>query len=77
MSVSDRYTSSSPSTGNKICPSCGAENQPYLVHHGDNIECPKCFVKEPQPGLGELTDKYIREGLTDEDAFRQAKEDRY
>lgn len=75
MSVSDRYTSSSPSVW--TCPSCGAEDQPYLIHHGDILECPKCYVKDPQPGLGELTDKYIREGLTDEDAFRQAKEDRY
>ncbi len=77
MSVSDRYTSSSPSPGNKTCPSCGAENQPYLINHGDKKECRKCYVPEPQPSLGELTDKYIREGLSDDDAFRQAREDRY
>jgi len=79
--VSDRYTTpSTPPKEKKTCPSCGAENQPYLINdypNSDHVSCEKCFVKEPQPGLGELTDKYIREGLSDEDAFRQAKEDKY
>jgi len=77
MSVADRYTQNNEKEPGKTCPSCKAENQPYLIHSGDEMECPKCFVKPEQLGLGQLTDKYIREGLTDEDAFRQAKEDRY
>lgn len=76
MSVSDRYTASTAPPG-KTCPSCKAENQPYLIKTGGRDECEKCYVKPEQLGLGQLTDKYIREGLSDDDAFRQAQEDRY
>lgn len=78
MSVSDRYTR--PTTPSLTCPSCGAKDQPFLINdypNSERVECNECYVKPERPGLGELTDKYIREGLSDEDAFRQATEDRF
>lgn len=76
MTVADRYTTGTPQIDNKTCPSCKAENQPYLISTGDDKECPKCYVKPEQPGLGELTDKYIRQGMSEDDAFGYACEDR-
>lgn len=76
--IQDRYTKPTPKLWvyNKTCPSCHAENQPYLIHSGDDQVCPKCYVPEPKMGLGERTDMYLREGdITEDDAFRQAKED--
>ena len=73
--VKDRYTVSHERK-ELTCPSCGEKDVAYVIHNGDDIECPKCYVAPEKPRLGELTDKYIREGLSEDDAFRQAQEDR-
>lgn len=83
--VADRYTSSHEKEV-VDCPSCGAKDIPYPIHNGDEngdkIECPKCYVKPKLTdeygnvlGLGQLTDKYINQGMSDDDAFDYACQD--
>lgn len=75
MTVADRYTQNNEKEV-KNCPSCKAEDVDFItIQHGKKV-CNECIEEMPELGLGELTDKYIREGLSEDDAFRQAKEDK-
>ncbi len=83
--VADRYTSSHEREV-VDCPSCGAKDIPYPIkihNEDDKIECPKCYVKRNptdeygnELGLGQLTDKYINQGMSDDDAFEYACQDK-
>jgi len=52
-----------------LCSSCQTEKSNENFREARNAYYDK-------PGLGEITDQHIRNGETDDNAFRMAKEDR-
>jgi hypothetical protein len=46
------------------------------IKESERIEFENSNIKANQPGLGQLTDKYILEGESEDDAYRYACQDK-
>ena len=71
--TADRYLASTPEV--KICVECGKEVT-LFIRSGGEIHCDDCYTAPEQPGLAELTDRYINEGCDEDGAFLQACHDK-